>query len=337
MSSRDTSENTPEVVSMLPESRPRRSPRLARAQTPQTMAHDKLPVIKNGKDLKITVMAKKDGSIVVVKWIYITADDKVYMGMSRKRPEDISLEEFAAGLVRIDDNEAFAEIPTDTPITIAPGDLTQGGAFIKHPGVKRYETPKELVERGFRFGIQDCGGDGRRAKDQLLEEVLMLEKVSKMPHPYIVRYLGCRTRRGRITSIVLESLEWNLFDYATKKPDDFAQLDKEAFLAGLESAVKFLHSLGLAHNDLSPGNVMLREADDGSLSPVLIDFDSCGPFGGRLLSSGTRGFIESGDPEHYISLKRHDEYAFGCLREWWDKDLEEKLIMEEPEGRVREG
>jgi serine/threonine protein kinase len=157
----------------------------------------------------------------------------------------------------------------------------------------------------------------------------MLERVSKAPHPYIVRFLGCRIRRGRITAIILESLRWTLWDYAHKRPNEFAQLDKEAFLAGVESAVDYIHSLGLAHNDINPFNIMVREADDASCSPVLIDFDSCGPFGCRLLTGGTPGFVDIEDPEPFVSLKRHDEFALGRLREWWDEEHKvEELIPE---------
>jgi serine/threonine protein kinase len=83
-----------------------------------------------------------------------------------------------------------------------------------------------------------------------------------------------------------------------------------------------MHSLGLAHNDISPKNVMVREADDGTCSPVLIDFDSCGPFGYRLLSGGSTNFVDTEDPDPYHSHKKHDEFALDCMRTWWDGQLE---------------
>jgi serine/threonine protein kinase len=194
-------------------------------------------------------------------------------------------------------------------------------AFIKHCAFRRYQPPRQLAEQGFEGKKLDhgCG-----AKDQLLEEVLMMERLSKMPHPYMVRYLGCRVHRGRITAIALERLQWDLGSYAAEKPDRFAKLDKEAFLAGVESAVKFVHSLGLAHNDINPRNIMIREADDGSCSPVLIDFDSCAPLGGRLLTGGTVGFMDPEDPDETVSSRRHDEFALRRLREWWDEDHDEE-------------
>ena len=62
----------------------------------------------------------------------------------------------------------------------------------------------------------------------------------------------------------------------------------ERWAEGLRVAQAYLHSLGLAHNDINPYNIMVRE--DGT--PVLIDFGSCQPFGGRLQSLGSPGWYE---------------------------------------------
>jgi serine/threonine protein kinase len=122
-------------------------------------------------------------------------------------------------------------------------------------------------------------------------------------------------------------------DYAYNMPGKFVQLDKEAFLAGVESAVGYMHSLGLAHNDINPKNIMVREAgDDSHCSPVLIDFGSSGPFGGRLLNGGSMGFADVEDPNMFVSLKSHDEYSFNRLREGWDqavRDAQEELAKGE--------
>jgi serine/threonine protein kinase len=224
------------------------------------------------------------------------------------------LDEFVAGLERVSDRAIFPEVPAGTQITIAPKNLDNGTVHIKRAGLKRYLYFDELDKN-------DCG-----AKEAMLKEALIMEKISKTPHPYIVRYHGCRVHRGRITGIALEKLGEMLDDYAYGKADEeeprarWEQIDKEAFLAGVELAVKFLHSLGLAHNDISPYNIMVRKADDGSCTPVLIDFDSCVPFGGRVMTFGTPGFYDEEDNEPSISHKKHDEYALARLREWWDKE-----------------
>jgi serine/threonine protein kinase len=53
----------------------------------------------------------------------------------------------------------------------------------------------------------------------------------------------------------------------------------------VQSAVQQIHSLGLAHNHLNPRNSMLNSEK----MPDVVDFGSCQPFGGRLMSGGTPG------------------------------------------------
>lgn len=47
--------------------------------------------------------------------------------------------------------------------------------------------------------------------------------------------------------------------------------------------------------------------------PVIIDFESCQPFGKLLQSLGTKGWDEE---LFYTSEKEHDDYSLGKLREW---------------------
>ncbi|KAJ6152434.1 hypothetical protein N7497_006753 [Penicillium chrysogenum] len=140
----------------------------------------------------------------------------------------------------------------------------------------------------------------------VLDETIVMEQISRSPHQNIIRYYGCRVRRGYITSIVLERLDQTLKDYASTS--DFQQLDKTKFFESLKSAVEHLHTLGLAHNDINPDNIMVKDG-----SPVLIDFDSCQPFGKRLQSLGSLGWYEK---PFYTSEKEHDTYSLGKIQEW---------------------
>ncbi|KAF4629383.1 hypothetical protein G7Y89_g8767 [Cudoniella acicularis] len=145
---------------------------------------------------------------------------------------------YRAALKPISDKEIFPVAPTDTPLTIVSEGLD---VYIKRPGIHLYEETK--------------GND--MAARLLLSEILILEQISKSPHPHIVRYYGCRAIRGLITGIVLERLEQTLLEYVTKP--SFLQLDKVEFFKALESAVEHLHGLGLAYNDINPQNIMLEE------------------------------------------------------------------------------
>ncbi|SCV33748.1 uncharacterized protein FFB14_04672 [Fusarium fujikuroi] len=106
---------------------------------------------------------------------------------------------------------------------------------------------------------------------ELLAETLTMEKVSQTSHPNI-------------------------------------KSDKPRFLEAFESAVHHIHSLGLAHNDINPHNIVVKDA-----MPVLIDFGSCQPVGQRLQSLGTEGWYEE---VFFTSEKKHDAYSLNKLREW---------------------
>ena len=83
----------------------------------------------------------------------------------------------------------------------------------------------------------------------------------------------------------------------------------------LESAVSHLHSLGLAHNDLHPGNVLV----DDRGAPVLRDFEAAREIGAKLgIRRGTEGWIEGEMEDYHTSDKRHDLFALGKIRAWLD-------------------
>jgi serine/threonine protein kinase len=140
----------------------------------------------------------------------------------------------------------------------------------------------------------------------ILDETLIMEQISASAHPNIITYHGCRLRRGRITALLFERLPQTLSQYISTPA--FQQLDKVAFVNALESAVNYLHSLGLAHNDINPDNIMLRDG-----VPVLIDFGSCAVVGERLQSLGTEGWYEE---LFFTSEMEHDVYSLNKLREW---------------------
>jgi serine/threonine protein kinase len=204
----------------------------------------------------------------------------------------MTLAEYSAALEHMEhikDDEIYPEIPTDTQLTIAPENLGDSSAFVKRPGLNCYEIMK---------------GSNYTPK-ALLDETLIMEQISKSPRPEIVSYYACRVKRGRITAILSERLNQTLTQYVSTP--DFKQLDKVKFVEALESAVDYLHSLGLAHNDINPNNIMVKDG-----MPVLIDFGSSQPFGKHPQSLGTEGWYKE---LFFTSEKEHDTYSLGKPRE----------------------
>ncbi|KXS93551.1 hypothetical protein AC578_2252 [Pseudocercospora eumusae] len=140
----------------------------------------------------------------------------------------------------------------------------------------------------------------------LLEEARLLEILKIHPHPNLIKYHGCTLKNGRISGIALEKHEVLLLYRYEDRPLPF---NTTACMDGIRAGVRHLHSLGLAHNDLNPMNVLLDKDDQ----PVIIDFGSCKKFGERLVSAGTPGWI---DDEYIISARENDEAALLKIESW---------------------
>ncbi|KAK0613103.1 hypothetical protein B0T17DRAFT_542816 [Bombardia bombarda] len=86
------------------------------------------------------------------------------------------------------------------------------------------------------------------------------------PYLNIVSYLGCIVKEGRIRGLAFARYSVTLSQILK----DRTPFDKGLCLCGIEAGVRYMHKLGLVHNDLNPSNIMM----DGD-NPVIINFDSC--------------------------------------------------------------
>ncbi|KAK3335871.1 kinase-like domain-containing protein [Cercophora scortea] len=227
---------------------------------------------------------------------YVDEEDNVYHGQIFKPKLQITLEEASAALVRLPDEDIFPELPPDGQLTIAPETL-RSGVYIKRPRLSSYEDYKEQDALTVIPAL-------------MLDEAHALELVSQNPHPGLIGYYGCRVRRGRITGLVLEKHEDDLNHHTQY----VGPVDKKRFMEALEDAVRHLHSLGLAHNDINPANIRVNKSG----LPVLVDFGSCREVGRKLGSSrGTPGWIDEGD-DYLTSEERHDLFGLAKIRAWLD-------------------
>ncbi|KAI3319724.1 kinase-like domain-containing protein [Xylariaceae sp. AK1471] len=261
------------------------------------------PIIASLRDLTIIEAFDPEASKPKYTTFYIlTREDELFFGESTKGKRELSLEEYRALLKRVSDEEIYPQVPADMQLTIAPADLDDSNAFLKRPGLNCYESMK-----GTNY-----------VPKSVLDETTIMELVSKTPHPNIIRYYGCHVKRGRITGLVLELLDQTLAQF--KSDGRLQSLDNDGFISALQSAVDYLHFLGLAHNDISPDNIMVKDG-----MPILIDFGSCAPVGQRLQSLGTHGWYEE---LFFTSQLKHDVYSMGKLSEWLASNIKEEVRTE---------
>ncbi|KAI0538685.1 kinase-like domain-containing protein [Xylaria digitata] len=252
------------------------------------------PILTSLQDLIILeALDPETDELKYVTFYHITSDDYLYFGQLYTQKKNISLADYSLALEHVRDEEIYPLVPEGIPLKIAPNNWDDTTAFIKRPGLNCYETMR--------------GSD--YIPKEILQETLIMEQISIAPHPNIITYLGCHVKRGRITAIVLERLDQTLAQLSWTPA--FHQLDHDSFFKAVESAVHHIHSLGLAHNDINPDNIMIRDG-----MPVLIDFGSCQPFGVNLQSLGTDGWYEE---EFFTSEAKHDEYSLKKLKQWLQK------------------
>jgi serine/threonine protein kinase len=136
-----------------------------------------------------------------------------------------------------------------------------------------------------------------------------LELLEKNPHPNLVRYSVCVIKRGRIIGFALTKYLQMLQIRLKEDPTNFGTT---AAMTGIESAVTHLHSLSLAQNDQNLSNIIVDDHDHA----VVIDLGSCRPFGDKLISGGTRGWVEK---SLNASGKENDDFALEKIKAWAEK------------------
>lgn len=118
---------------------------------------------------------------------------------------------------------------------------------------------------------------------RLLSEARVYEKILRNPHPNLGSYLGCVVEEGRVVRLALKRYSRSVQECSQSETlEKFTFQQRQDWMDQIEAAAAHLHSLGLAHNDISPANIMF----DSNGQAVLIDFDCCAPLGERLAKGG---------------------------------------------------
>jgi hypothetical protein len=86
----------------------------------------------------------------------------------------MTLGDWAASLEPIPEEHIHPELPADRPVTVAPSSLDGGTAYFKPTGIHRYMPGSVSMP-------------GSEGKDQLLEDVLQIQTLSKRPPPSNLR------------------------------------------------------------------------------------------------------------------------------------------------------
>lgn len=248
--------------------------------------------IRSKRDLTVLceVEDAETGAFLRSTYGYIDRFDSAWFGrMPDVRKYDLTVEDLKRTLRRIPDEQIY---PTATPHV----------SIVSHYG---NDESTLYIKRPQLAGCDDAD-IAALLPGLLLEEAKLLEFLRTHPHPNLIRYYGCTVKNGRITGIALEKHDVLLLYRYEDRPLPF---NTAACMDGIRASVRYLHSLGLAHNDLNPMNILLNKDDE----PVIIDFGSCKKFGEQLVSAGTPGWI---DDEYIMSARENDETALLKIESW---------------------
>ncbi|CZT23697.1 uncharacterized protein RCC_09411 [Ramularia collo-cygni] len=158
---------------------------------------------------------------------FFTPEYDAYFGQSKSKVTTLSVEEIKGCLQRLPDDDVYPKIPTSA-ITTFWGPIDEK-IFLKKPKLNIVFIGTGLLPK------------------LMLQEVETLELLIRMPHPNIIRYHGCLTKRGRIVGLAFDRYE----DTLQQRLERIRHIDVDRFIVQIESALEHLHMLGLAHNDVS--------------------------------------------------------------------------------------
>jgi hypothetical protein len=205
-------------------------------------------------------------------------------------------------ILRIDCDNLWPEYSSE--LTIAPEQMWKY-YYVKRTNLISYEADQEK----------------NNFKELVLAEANACEVLRNHPHPNIAKYWGCEVVDGTIRGLCFGKYTMTL----AERVETGVPLDTQLCLQGIRAGVAHLHSLGLAHNDINPYNVMMDAGDN----PVLIDFDACTREGEALLKFGTPDWF---DETVRIGSRQNDFYALRKMVEYlsrpWEQVAEERRERE---------
>jgi len=156
------------------------------------------------------------------------------------------------------------------------------------------------VPKGFELLIEESGGDkpsgtSKELMKELTEEKKLMEKlekvkyeaeaISKLDHPNIIKLLGYSEKTPLL---IYEYADYGTLHWQLSK--GWKPSQKDILLIGVElsDALRYIHSRGLVHGDIKPGNVFIKDGviKLGDFSSIVKTLSSKSP----SEITGTEGF-----------------------------------------------
>lgn len=164
-----------------------------------------------------------------------------------------------------------------------------------------YTSEYNFLARAQRYGrwfmlkgMNEKGSDNTLVRQMLRKE---FEILIQLQHPNVVQTMGLEHVEGLGTCIVMEYVDGQPMNECVLEPSEAIRI-----LGEILQAVEYIHSLGIAHRDLKPHNIMLTRTGK---HVKLIDFGLA-------------------DTDAFAMLKQHVD----TLKQWEDRwpDLTQRVM-----------
>ncbi|KAL2683280.1 hypothetical protein Neosp_007750 [[Neocosmospora] mangrovei] len=213
--------------------------------------------------------------------------------------DQVSLEQAVNCLSRIPDKAIYPPVPPDVQV-VATSDFTlDNETWLKRPLIHSYSKKDRTYWVANSF----------------LGEIRAHQLVEEHPHRNLVKFKACLEKDGLVVGILQKRYPRNL--HFRVEARSLPPYDATAFYNDIEAGLKHLHSLGFAHNDLNPSNVMV-DAEDRL---IIIDLGSARPFGQVLNQGGTPGWC---DGFQRTSCVANDEIGLRLMKDYFQKHEKKK-------------
>lgn len=174
-----------------------------------------------------------------------------------------------------------------------------------------YTSEYNFLARAQRYGrwfmlkgMNEKGSDNTLARQMLRKE---FEILIQLQHPNVVQTMGLEYVEGLGTCIVMEYVDGQPMNECVLEPSEAIRI-----LGEILQAVEYIHSLGIAHRDLKPHNIMLTRTGK---HVKLIDFGLADTDAFAMLKqqAGTAVYMS---PEQRVAAQpdpRNDIYSIGVI------------------------
>jgi serine/threonine protein kinase len=224
-----------------------------------------------------------------------------WTGTLQMPKREITLEKARACLRRISDAVIYPAVTDDlVSSTFAASkyeSFSTRTVWLKRPNIAIYDQ----VE----------GAPTNVIADELMKEIRIYQLLERHPHDNIAGFFGCLEKDGRIVGILLKRYQATLS--LRMRGYNQPTLNISSCIDGILAGAEHLHSLGLAHNDLNPENIMFEEHHNVPDRPTIVDMGSCSRFGEELNQWGTPGWNEGFES---VSSKKNDRIGISKIKEW---------------------